>query len=76
MARPKKTIIHVNRHIIASNKKNNKRDPVLTVKSGKTNTYAKSVEILGPCRVVYSPDKPLNCGAQVWIECLGEVITN
>ncbi|MGD1921477.1 MAG: hypothetical protein ACFCAD_22855 [Pleurocapsa sp.] len=26
---------------------------------------------LAPCRVVYSLDKPLPCGARVWIEVLG-----
>ena len=28
----------------------------------------------GPCRVVYSPDKPLSCGARVWIETDAEVV--
>jgi len=26
------------------------------------------VLIHGPSRVVYSPDKPLSCGAKVWVE--------
>jgi hypothetical protein len=39
----------------------------LTVKQGKTNRYAHEVIIEGPSRVVYSPDKPLSCGAKVWI---------
>jgi hypothetical protein len=26
------------------------------------------VLIDGPCRIVYSADKPLACGARVWIE--------
>ena len=25
-------------------------------------------------KVIYSPDKPLSCGAKVWIETEGEVI--
>ena len=28
----------------------------------------KTGDILGASRVVYSPDKPLSCGATVWIE--------
>lgn len=64
----KKTIIHVNQHIIKSNRKNSKNDPVLTVKSYNDNRYAHNVEIEGPSKVVYSPDKPLSCGAHVWIE--------
>jgi hypothetical protein len=62
------TRVHINQHIIRSNCKNNEQNPVITVKRGKTNVYAKSVKIDGPCRVVYRPDKPLSCGAKVWIE--------
>ena len=63
-----KTIIHVNQHRIRSNQKTGQREPVLTVKTYKSNQYAHSVEILGPSKVVYSPDKPLGCGARVWLE--------
>jgi hypothetical protein len=68
-----KTIIHVNQNVIKSNRKNGVEDPVLTVKTYKDNRYAHEVEIDGPSRVVYSPDKPLSCGAHVWIETQGEV---
>ncbi len=68
-----KTIIHVNQHKIKSNQKTGAREPVLTVKTYKDNSYAHEAEILGPCRVVYSPDKPLKCGARVWIETKSEV---
>ena len=65
-----KTIIHVNQHNI---KKNNKlsmkrKVKVLTVKTYKSNTYCNEVEILGNSKVIYSPNKPLSCGAKVWIE--------
>lgn len=70
-----KTIIHVNQHVIKSNAKHGKKDPVLTVKSYKSNIYAHEVEIKGPSRIVYSPDKPLSCGAKVWIETESEVVT-
>lgn len=40
-------------------------------RKGTTNTYVHSLEIPAPCRVVYQPDKPLSCGAKVWIEVLG-----
>lgn len=68
-----KTIIHVNQHVIKANRKSGAKDPVLTVKTYKENRYAHEVEILGPSRIVYSPDKPLSCGAHVWIETMGEV---
>ena len=60
--------IHVNQHRIKSNKKHNKNDPVITVKTSKSNTYGYEVIIHGMARVVYSPHKPLSCGARVWIE--------
>lgn len=65
-----KTIVHVNQHRIRANigKPEAEREPVLTVKTYKSNTYAHEVEIQGPARVVYSADKPLSCGARVWIE--------
>lgn len=68
-----KTIVHVNQHAIRRNLKTGEREPVLTVKTYKSNTYAHSVEIEGPSRIVYSPDKPLSCGARVWIETESEV---
>ena len=68
-----KTIIHVNQHVIKANRKNGTNDPVLTVKTYKTNTYAHDVKINGPSKVVYSPDKPLSCGAHVWIETEADV---
>jgi hypothetical protein len=68
-----KTIIHVNQHVIKANRKNGVEDPVLTVKTYKDNRYAHEVEIEGPSKVVYSPDKPLSCGAHVWIETHHEV---
>mgnify|MGYP001573571125 CR=1 FL=1 len=69
-----KTIIHVNQHVIKANRKNGNNNPVLTCKTYKTNNYAHEVEIKGPSRVVYSPEKPLSCGAHVWIETQGEIL--
>lgn len=69
-----KTIIHVNQHVIKANRKNNEENPVLTCKTYKSNNYAHEVEIKGDSKIVYSPNKPLSCGAHVWIETQGEVI--
>ena len=68
-----KTRIHVNQHIIKSNAKSGRQRPPITVKTYKSNDRAHEVEILGPCVVRYSPDKPLSCGARVWIETQSEV---
>lgn len=68
-----KTIVHVNQHVIKSNRKDGVLEPVLTVKTYKSNTYAHEVVIHGPSKVVYSPEKPLSCGAHVWVETEAEV---
>ena len=66
--------IHINQHKIRSNKKNGTKEPVITVKTSKSNDYAHEVKIEGPSKVVYSPDKPLSCGARVWIETEEKVV--
>jgi hypothetical protein len=68
-----KTFIHVNQHAIRRNIKAKTKEPVLTVKTYKSNTYAYEVSIKGESKIVYSPDKPLSCGARVWIETLEDV---
>jgi hypothetical protein len=73
-----KTVIHVNQHNIKANSKGSEL-PVLTVKDYKQNrkvNHAAVVDADGKAlvKVVYSPDKPLPCGAKVWIETELEVI--
>ena len=68
-----KTIIHVNQHVIKSNRLNNANDPVLTIKTYKDTRYAHEVEFTGKVKFVYSPNKPLSCGAHVWCETYDEV---
>lgn len=60
--------IHINQHVIKRNRKTGEREAVISVKTYQTNTYGSEIAVDGPCRVVYRPDKPLSCGAQVWIE--------
>ena len=66
--------IHVNQHVIKANAKSGDRNPVFTIKQGGKNTYATRVKVVGEMELVYSPDKPLSCGAKVWIETQSEVI--
>ena len=69
-----KTIIHVNQHIIRANNKSEDKKPPLTVKTYKENRKGFEAKITGSARVIYSPDKPLSCGARVWIETDSEVL--
>jgi hypothetical protein len=66
--------IHVNQHVIKRNSKTGGRDAPLTIKTYKDNVYAHRVYIDGPCEIVYSPDKPLSCGAKVWIQTDASVL--
>ena len=66
--------VHVNQHIIRRNQKTGERKHVLTVKTYKSNDYCHEAIINGPSKVIYSPDKPLSCGARVWIETDSEII--
>ena len=73
-----KTIIHVNQHVIRSNNRLEKKDPVITCKSNGSNEYAHEAIIYDKdgreaARIVYRPDRPLNCGAKVWIETQNKV---
>jgi hypothetical protein len=72
-----KKIIHVNQHNIKANRKGSNL-PVITCKTYKSNQYANNVEILDDNKKVvaiikYSPDKPLSCGAHVWIETNNDI---
>ena len=60
--------IHINMHVIRRNNTTGERNPVITCKTSKDNTYGHRVKIHGDSEVIYSPDKPLSCGARVWIE--------
>jgi len=72
------TRIHVNQHVIKSNLKNNKEEPPLSIISNGRTAHAKTVNILDLdgrpiARIVYSPNKPLSCGARVWIETNNDI---
>jgi hypothetical protein len=73
-----KTVIHVNQHIIKRNAKTGEREAPLTSKTYRENRRGHEVVIYDArghevARVVYRPDKPLSCGARVWIETTNPV---
>ena len=68
-------IIHVNSNTIKSNRKRGESTPPLSIRKTKSAKaeYCHEVGIKDAngvviARVVYHPDSPLSCGAQVWIE--------
>jgi hypothetical protein len=60
--------IHVNQHVIRRNTKTGDTAPPLSVKTSKGSFPCSGVVIHGEAVVRYSPEKPLACGAKVWIE--------
>lgn len=69
-----KKIIHVNQHNIRRNIKTQSTLPVLTCKTYKHNFKFDKIDINGPSSLIYRPNKPLNCGARVWIETTSKVV--
>jgi len=72
-----KTIIHVNQHNVKANLKGEQL-PVITCKTYKENRYANELVIFDAhgvecAKIIYRPDKPLSCGAKVWIETKNEI---
>lgn len=73
-----KTIIHVNQHKIASNRKNGTNLPPLIARTYKGSKPANEIMIHDAngdvvARIVHRPHDPLPCGARVWIETENEV---
>lgn len=66
--------IHVNQHNIKANRRDGGNLPCITVKTSRANSYAHDVQIDGPSRLVYNPEKPLSCGAVLWIETRAPVV--
>lgn len=68
-----RTQIHINQHVLKRNSKTGERKRVITAKTYKSNTKANHLAILDDsgnivAEIIYSPDKPLKCGAKCWVE--------
>lgn len=67
------TRIHVNQQNLRARVKGTGSDPCYTIKHRRRTIWATEVEILGPSRLVERIDKPLGCGARLWIETTAPV---
>lgn len=59
--------LHVDRKVMAQNKKASKQMPALTIQTSAGPLKAMKVKIHGPSMLVQS-GKPLSCGARAWLE--------
>ncbi|GBF82717.1 helix-turn-helix domain-containing protein [Aphanothece sacrum] len=62
------TYIHVNQKILQRNIHQKNPEPAISIHRGNRTIQCHQVDIRGGCKVIYSPEKPKNCGARVWIE--------
>ncbi|MGK7939020.1 MAG: DNA-binding protein [Crocosphaera sp.] len=62
------TFIHVNQGKLKSNRNNNTRHPVISVKMGGHSFFCNEVRIPGLGRLIYDPDHKKRCGATIWFE--------
>jgi hypothetical protein len=68
--------LHINRHVIAANHKTGERaPPIAVIRGGSVREYDRSVDLIGGARIISSPDKPLSCGARLWIEADNAITT-
>jgi hypothetical protein len=65
--------LHVDKQVIARNRKNGTNDPAITIQTSKGPHKAFNVKVNGPSEFIYSPHKPLSCGARLYIETTSEV---
>ena len=68
------TIIHINKNLKQSNDAHGRTVPICRVEIGGKTLYGSAVDIQGPSKMIYSPDKPRKCGAKLWIETNSPVI--
>lgn len=66
--------IHVNRAVLADNKKYGLNNPAITIQTSKGPYRAAKVKVYGVAEMVHSEKKPLSCGARVWLETRSRVI--
>lgn len=64
--------LHVNRHVVAANRKQGRDDPALTIQTSSGPIRTKLADIMGPSQLIQAK-KPLPCGAKVWIYTKAEV---
>jgi len=68
------TIIHINKNLKQSNDKHGRTVPICRVEIRGKTLYGSAVDIQGPSKMIYNPDKPRKCGAKLWIETNSPVI--
>lgn len=65
--------LHVDKRVIMANLKHGRNDPPITIQTSKGSYKVHEAKIKGPSTFVYRPDKPISCGARLWVETTAAV---
>jgi hypothetical protein len=73
-----KQIIHVAQDAIRRNAKNGTNEPAIIIRDHRWSRRVHEIELQTPDgkvigKMIYSPHKPLSCGARLWIELDTEI---
>lgn len=64
--------IHVDRQVLARNRKQGEDNPAWTIQTSKGSIKCRYWNVVGPCSGKQGA-KPLSCGARMYIETSGQV---
>jgi hypothetical protein len=65
--------IHVNQHIVRANIKAGADEPTCTVQWKGKSYVGRDIVVKGVSTVIQRMNKPLSCGARIWVETRAEV---
>jgi hypothetical protein len=65
--------LHVDKRIIAQNLKRGEDAAPITIQTSRGSFKCHEAQIHGPSTFVYRKDKPLKCGARLWVETQARV---
>lgn len=65
--------IHVDQQLIRQYHQDGQHRPAITVQTSKGSIKGTNVQIIGPSTLIQRLEKPLSCGARIWIETRAEV---
>lgn len=60
--------IHVDRRIVAQNKRDGRDAPAITIQTSSGPIKCRHVTVAGSGEMIQRDHKPLSCGARIWFE--------
>lgn len=70
--------IHVNRQVVARNRKFNQEKPAITIQTSRGPIRARQAVVRGTMHVIqagrHTKRKQLGCGAMIWLETTSKIL--